>query len=339
MRLDGVFDCRMLIFVAHSMGGLIARKLLVERATEFRDQRISVGLFLVASPSLGSRYANMLSPIARFFGHSQGDALRFSQNNAWLMDLDKEFTNLKEAKLIPLVGKELVEDVFIAFKGLVRTQVVEPFSGAKYFGEPFKVPGSDHFSIAKPDSAQAIQHRLLVRFMAEMPAPEVEKLPIEQELRGRLEVRLRACEEAEVPFRTYHKLAALFAMRSQFAVICFDSAGPGTAAIVDKWLRQAILAQAESEGGLGVSACSLDADSSIASAMSIAREERASEVDERHLLLTLLADRTTGTMVEIAKRLGERNMKLIQGAAETGRPRQVHLSPSLVPFLQAKDSD
>src|SRR5262249_50858753 len=54
MRLDGGFDCRALIFVAHSMGGLVARKLLVERVTELRDTGISVGLFLVASPSLGA---------------------------------------------------------------------------------------------------------------------------------------------------------------------------------------------------------------------------------------------------------------------------------------------
>jgi len=42
-------------------------------------------------------------------------------------------------------------------------------------------------------------------------------LPLEEELRGRLELRLRACMEGEVPFRTFHKLAALFAMRSGFA--------------------------------------------------------------------------------------------------------------------------
>ena len=336
MRLDGVFDCRTLIFVAHSMGGLVARKLLVERVTEFRDKRISVGLFLVASPSLGSRYANMLAPLARFLGHSHADALRFSQNNTWLMDLDKEFTNLKEAETIRLVGKELVEDVFIAFKGLIHTQVVEPFAGAKYFGEPFKVPASNHFSIAKPDSAEAIQHRLLVRFIAEMRAPAVDKLPIEEELRGRLEARLVACKGAEVPFRTYHKLAALFEMRSRFTSTCFDTAGPGTAARIEKWLREAILSQAKSERGLGVAVSSLDADPSIASAISIALRECALEVDERHLLLGLLADRSTGTMAEIARALRERSIVAIQAAAETGRPALMHLGASDVPFLRSE---
>ena len=187
MRLDGVFDCRSLVFVCHSMGGLIVRKLLVERAKEFSDKAISIGLFLLASPALGSRYASMLAPIARLFSHSQADALRFSQSNSWLMDLDKEFFNLKEAETIQLVGKELVEDVFIVFRRLIRKQVVEPFSGHRYFGEPLKVPNSDHFSIAKPDSNRAIQHRLLVAFIGEMPPPRNRGADAGQETTATLE--------------------------------------------------------------------------------------------------------------------------------------------------------
>jgi hypothetical protein len=337
MRLDGVFDCRTLIFVAHSMGGLVARKLLVERANEFRDKGTLVGLFLVASPSLGARYANMLAPLAGFFGHSQADALRFSQNNAWLMDLDKEFTNLKEAGTIRLVGKELVEDVFVTLTGLIRTQVVEPFAGAKYFGDAFKVPGSDHFSIAKPESANAIQHRLLVRFISEMPSRRANKLPIERELRRQLEVRLRSCEEAELPFRTFHKLSALLAMRSKFASTCLENAGPGTAARIDKWLRKAIQSQEKNERGQGDSSYSLDADPSIEGAMLIAQNEDASEVDERHLLLALLADRTTATIDTIAKKLGETNMQSIKAAAETGRPARIHPGHSVVPYLETEE--
>jgi hypothetical protein len=324
MRVDRVLDCRTLVFVAHSLGGLVVRKLLVECVTDFRDKHVSVGLFLVASPFLGSSYANMIKPLARFLGHSQADALRFCQNNAWLVDLDKEFTHLKEAKTIRLVGKELVEDTFIALHGLIHTQVVEPFSGAKYFGEPLKVPGSDHFSIAKPDSSQAIQHQLLLRFIAEMPAYEEGRLPLEEELRERLEIRLRACKEGEVPFRTFHKLAALFAMRSGFAWSCFEAAGRGTAGRIERWLRQVILAQAKNERGLGVPIGSLDADLSIASAALIARKERASQIDQRHLLLALLADKNTGTMSEIAKSLSATSRESIQAAAETGRPRELH---------------
>jgi len=165
LRLDGVLESKKIIFVCHSMGGLVARKFIVERSTDFAAHGTKLGLFLVASPSLGADLANWLAPLARFFGHAQADALRFSQNNAWLLDLDKEFMNAKEGKRLSIVGKELVEDNFVVLKSLLKKQVVEPFSGARYFGEAYKVPDSDHFSIAKIENASAIQHKLLVDFI------------------------------------------------------------------------------------------------------------------------------------------------------------------------------
>jgi hypothetical protein len=168
MRLDDLFECEQIIFVCHSMGGIVVRKFLVERSADLIEKKTEIGLFLIASPSLGSSYANWLRPLAQVLGHAQVDALRFEQNNAWLNDLDKEFQNLKEGGKLKIRGKELIEDKFVVLKKLWRKQVVEPFSGARYFGEPFKVPQSDHFSIAKPDNREAIQHRLLCDFIKSM---------------------------------------------------------------------------------------------------------------------------------------------------------------------------
>ncbi|MEK4032533.1 alpha/beta fold hydrolase [Methylocystis sp. IM3] len=167
MRLDHVLESDRLIFVCHSMGGLVVRKLIVERAFELIMANKEVGLFLVASPSLGSSYADLLSPLAQLFGHAQADALRFVRSNAWLSDLDKEFINLKEGGKLKLKGKDLTVDKFVIFDKFWRRQVVEPFAGARYFGEPFKIAGSDHFSIAKPKDRAAIQHRLLCKFISE----------------------------------------------------------------------------------------------------------------------------------------------------------------------------
>jgi hypothetical protein len=156
-------------------------------------------------------------------------------------------------------------------------------------------------------------------------------LPLEEELRERLELRLRACKEGEVPFRTFHKLAALLAMRSGFARNCFEAAGRGTAGRIERWLRQVILVQAENERGQGVSIGALDSDLSIANAASIARKEHASQIDQRHLLLALLADKNTGTMNEIAKSLSATSRESIQAAAETGRPKDLRPVRSAVP--------
>ena len=100
------------------MGGIVVRKFLVERVQDLLDRKIEVGLYLVASPSLGSNYANWLEPIAKFAGHAQAQALRFSQDNQWLNDLDKTFQNLKESGRLLLHGKELVEDKFVTLKKL-----------------------------------------------------------------------------------------------------------------------------------------------------------------------------------------------------------------------------
>lgn len=172
ITLDGVAEYKNIIFVCHSMGGIVVRKFIVERVNDLIDRNISVGLFLVASPSLGSTYANWLEPLAKFAGHEQAKALKFSQGNQWLNDLDKTFFNLKESNRLKIYGKELLEDKFVILnKWLFRKQVVEPFSGTRYFAEPIKIAHSDHSSIAKPHSNKALQHRLLCTFIKDNTLP------------------------------------------------------------------------------------------------------------------------------------------------------------------------
>jgi hypothetical protein len=168
-KLEGLWEQRRLVFVCHSMGGIVVRRFIVVNQVRFIERSYPVGLFLVASPSLGSRDANLTGLLALLRQHAQALAMRFSQTNTWLNDLDKDFINLKESGRLPLVGKELVEDRPIPLRrwfGL-RRQIVEPFAGAKYFGEAIKVPGTDHISISKPERSGAVQHQLLKRFIAE----------------------------------------------------------------------------------------------------------------------------------------------------------------------------
>jgi pimeloyl-ACP methyl ester carboxylesterase len=167
-NLKNLWAVPKLIFVCHSMGGIVARRFLVANQAEFMHRHSQLGLFLVASPCLGSRDANALYIFARLIGNSQAEALRFSQSNTWLNDLDKDFLAFKQSPELSLIGKELVEDEPIRIKKYLglRTQVVEPFSAARYFIESIKIPYSDHLSIAKPENNQALQHQLLVKFIS-----------------------------------------------------------------------------------------------------------------------------------------------------------------------------
>jgi pimeloyl-ACP methyl ester carboxylesterase len=166
--LDDLISNSGIIFVCHSMGGIVTRRFLVKEQSVLIQRGLNkIGLFLVASPSLGSKYANMLSLISTAMGHTQANALKFSQSNVWLNDLDKDFMSLKDNENLQIKGKELIEDLPLYLKGFIKTQIVEPFSGAKYFSDSLKVPGSDHRTIATPANRDAIQHRLLVQFVKE----------------------------------------------------------------------------------------------------------------------------------------------------------------------------
>ncbi|WP_354069236.1 alpha/beta fold hydrolase [Bradyrhizobium sp. LB5.2] len=175
-NLESLWDQRRLVFVCHSMGGIVVRRFIVANQAKLIEHNCSIGLFLVASPSLGSSDANLIGLLSLILRNTQTLALRFSQTNTWLNDLDREFMTLKESGRLSITGKELVEDRAIVLKrwlGL-RSQVVEPFSSGRYFGQVFKVPGSDHISISKPQTSNAIQHRLLKQFVIEFNAAEAE---------------------------------------------------------------------------------------------------------------------------------------------------------------------
>lgn len=179
ITLDKVLmDNHRIVFVCHSMGGIVVRKFLVERRDDLFERNIEIGLYLLATPSLGSDLANWLKPLARFMGHAQADALRFAENNIWLYGLDKEFMELEKSGRLRLIGKELIEakplipeKIWIVktfFKFFWRKKVVEDFSGSRFFSGRYKVPDSDHSSIAKPKDKRAVQHQLLLKFLEEM---------------------------------------------------------------------------------------------------------------------------------------------------------------------------
>jgi hypothetical protein len=163
-RLDGLWSEKQLIFVCHSMGGIVARRFLITQQLQLIRSHTKTGLFLIASPSLGATYANFVNAIAPIY-NLQLDLLRFSQDNAWLNALDRDLINLKEGEAIEIFGKELVEDKFLVKRLLGFSQIVPPWAGAKYFGEPLRIAYSDHLTIAKPESSTALQHRILVEFI------------------------------------------------------------------------------------------------------------------------------------------------------------------------------
>lgn len=161
-ELDGLARFRHIVFVCHSMGGIVARRFLVRRHYEYSNTNFS--FFLVASPTQGSDFANWLAPIGKLLGHAQVDALRVSQTNPWLASLNSDFAGIVQARHIR--GRELVEDKPIfTMPGIFGKAIVSPLSAGGLFPDPLKIPASDHFSISKPSGQNALQHRVLLSFI------------------------------------------------------------------------------------------------------------------------------------------------------------------------------
>lgn len=165
LKRHNILQSRIVVFVCHSMGGIVTRRLLVQRQGEIAEQGTVIGLFLVASPSAGSAWANFFYPVINLFKHAQAQILKAGEDNQWLTTLGTDFRNLL-AKPKPLIrGKELLEEriAYLWFLPWIRP-VVSRDEGDRYFAHSRMIERSDHSSIAKPANAQARQHLLLTEF-------------------------------------------------------------------------------------------------------------------------------------------------------------------------------
>jgi pimeloyl-ACP methyl ester carboxylesterase len=156
-------DFQNIVFVCHSLGGIVVRYLCDTHRDSLANK--SIGLLLVASPSLGSAYADTFSIFSRIMGNRAGQQLQ--RTGELINDLDTRFKSFIEGnKLFKLVGSEAVETQGFLHTKLFRflSPVVKWESAARYFGSPTKIPQTNHSTIAKPTSIEHPSHRHLVNF-------------------------------------------------------------------------------------------------------------------------------------------------------------------------------
>lgn len=159
---------RTTVFVCHSMGGIVVRKLLVKRQVDLAGNGF-VGLFLVASPTMGSQWAAWLLPVTIFFRHTQAIALSSKESNRWLQDLKDEFINLRDNGPVRIFGRELLEAEPIAFRWVPWIPpIVRSIEGGVLFAESLKIGDSNHFTVAKPVHEGALQHVALRNFINDL---------------------------------------------------------------------------------------------------------------------------------------------------------------------------
>ena len=175
---------QVIIFVGHSLGGVLTRDLLSRHAQRFLGKRI--GLLLAASPSKGSSFAN----IARAAQWALGNQMvrELEEGSAYLDDVHNRFSQSIAAggALRFLVGRELYEHLSMLESGarcasntlsLVTVvcavgqriasyvgggPIVPRKSAVVYWPETAKlVPQSDHLTIAQPSDPGHPSHLAL----------------------------------------------------------------------------------------------------------------------------------------------------------------------------------
>lgn len=163
-----------ILFVCHSLGGIVARYVLETHANKFSSK--TIGLVLMASPSLGSEYADTFSGIINFYRNGMANQLR--SMNEILSDLDGRFKVLIDEKRIPhLVGAEAIEHHFPYKLYLLPgpKPIVNRESASRYFASPQMLPKTNHSSIVKPECVDDSGHQFLYDFFSSKFQSQVQK--------------------------------------------------------------------------------------------------------------------------------------------------------------------
>ena len=156
---------RPLVFVVHSMGGLLVKQML-RHALQYGDpawQRISratAGIVFLATPNSGSRIANWMT----FFSLARASAAvkDLEHNDAGLRDLNLWFRNN-----VHLLGCR----VLVFYEKLPMGQVIVVDEASSDPGIPHVVPiplDENHATICKPGSARSLQYLKVKRFLDDL---------------------------------------------------------------------------------------------------------------------------------------------------------------------------
>lgn len=153
-------DSRPLIFIGHSLGGLVIKKALLE-AKEREDPIWNAtregGIMFMGVPHAGSGltgFAQTLANIANLYTPTNTSMLKqLAVDSPELLDLSRRFGNIQ--KYLQLVSVLEAERTPMPKLGRGSAKVVEDNSARLNLGEEeYKIDGSDHSTICKFDDAK-----------------------------------------------------------------------------------------------------------------------------------------------------------------------------------------
>lgn len=180
---DSVLTKENLVFVCHSLGGIVVRYLIEKNREYFSDK--AVGIILMASPSYGSDYADKFSKLIKFYKNKI--AAQLKNSNGSLQDLDERFKDLIQRKTLPrLVGAEAIEHHFQLHWEFLPgfSPVVTRESASRYFGKGTVLPNTNHSTCVKPTDHNHVSHKFLATSYIDLFLPIAYPKKVKVELGG-----------------------------------------------------------------------------------------------------------------------------------------------------------
>jgi|GEM_PF-1090377 len=160
-RRSPVLSKKNIIFVGHSTGAIIIKRLIQLHQLELAGKNI--GVVLIASPSLGSKLGTSLAWISMQFKNEIGHELTW--NNQILRDNDKLFGILVNKRPSWLQGVEAYEQYPMGVANVAKVEVAPQATADRgYFGPAHILAGTNHESSVKPPTYDHPGYTLLVDF-------------------------------------------------------------------------------------------------------------------------------------------------------------------------------
>lgn len=151
-------DHERIVFICHSLGGVVARYMLESHKEAFYEKQVALGLF--GSPAYGSVWASLASFVAEAIQHKT--SLQLQRGHTSLRDLDSRFVDLIHDRLIPgLVGIEVAESKPL-FSWMCFPVVGQSSAHRHYFAGARKLADRNHSQLVRPRDLTDEPHGVLV---------------------------------------------------------------------------------------------------------------------------------------------------------------------------------
>lgn len=170
--MDAGVGLRPVVFVAHSMGGILVKEMLAyslrESGNEMAQQFVqnTKGLVFYSTPHHGTWLARLAVNL-KHVGASPAQSLNFLKPGPYLMDLNQVIQKWCEIEGFPILHfSESVPTQLLPV--IPKIMVVPPESALPGFGESIQLLHADHVAACKPAAPDAISYRKTMQLILDI---------------------------------------------------------------------------------------------------------------------------------------------------------------------------